>query len=506
MSLLKNASKVSVLTLASRVCGYIRDGVFASIFGAQAELDVFLLAFKIPNFMRRIFAEGAFSQAFIPVLTQYQNEEEDKRAEFLSKIFSMLVWSVSCLTILVWCMPAWVVTIFAYGLTKSPEKMQLAIKMVCWTFPYLGFVTLTGFFAAALQTKGRFIPGAFAPICLNIVLILGAGLSSFWAYEPIDILTMAVPVAGVMQMLVVWWGYKQCYPKIKLTANVRDTGVWKVLSLMLAAVYGVSISQVGLIVDNVILSTLAAGSVSWMYYAERLSYLPLGVFGVAMTTVLVPALACSAQSNNHQAYEKQIGWGIKGAVLVGLPAAIILSVLAEPIVITLFHYGRFSSYDVTQTAGALAILALGVPAFMMVKVLSSAFYARQDTLSPVKYATVSLVLNIIIALTMVRWWQHHAVALAVVCSAYMNLGLLYNGLVSRKLYVASSNLVQDCVKISIACLPLYGVLMCGPDDWLVLGVVGKLLALTTVITAAFSSYVGCLWLANMQIMAMVTQR
>ena len=506
MSVLKNASKVSMLTLVSRVFGYVRDATFAMMFGAQAELDVFLLAFKIPNLMRRIFAEGAFSQAFIPVLTQYQSEEEGRRNQFLAKIFSMLVWSVSGLTILVWCFPGWVVTVFAYGLTKNPEKMKLAVNMVCLTFPYLGFVTLTGFFAAALQTRQRFVHGAFAPICLNIVLIIAAGLSSFWEIEPIYVLTMAVPVAGIVQMLVVWWGYQQSYPKIFLTTKVRDAGVWKVLSLMLAAVYGVSISQVGLVIDNVILSTLTAGSVSWMYYAERLSYLPLGVFGVAMTTVLVPALAGSAQGEDLQAYEKQISWGIKGAMLVGFPAAIILSVLAEPITITLFYYGRFTLFDVQQTAGALAILALGVPAFMIVKVLNSAFYARQDTLSPVKYATGALVINIIIALTMVRWWQHHAVALAVVCSAYTNLLLLYQGLASKKVYTTGPELVQDGLKITTACLPLWAVLSCGPNDWTESGVVVKLLTLGALIAAAVVTYGICLWCVNMRVANMVAQR
>lgn len=505
MSLLRSASKVSLLTLVSRVFGYVRDGVFAATFGAQAELDIFLLAFKIPNFMRRIFAEGAFSQAFIPVLTQYEQGDPQAKERFLAEMCSLLLWSVTALTMLVWLFPGVVISIFAFGLTQNPEKYKLAKEVLSMTFPYLGFVTIAGFFVAALQTKRQFIHGALAPICLNIVLIISAMIAVRISDEPVYIVSMAVPIAGFLQMFLVWTGYIKAYPSLKLVMRVKDPGLWKVLSLMLAAVYGVSVSQIGLIVDNSILSTLAEGSVSWMYYAERLSYFPLGVFGVAMTTVLVPALASSMHSKNEVGYRAQISWGLKGALLIGLPAAISLSCLAQPITITLFYYGKFSWYDVIQTSQALAILALGVPAFMIVKVLNSAFYARQDTWTPVKYATCALCVNIAVAAGGVAWLQHKSIAFAIVTSAYTNMFLLFWGLYKKNLYTIRGDLAWDLVKIHIASIPLASVLICGPQTWQYMSIVYKLCSLVGLFSLSWGCYAICLWLGNMRISTLATQ-
>lgn len=505
MSLLKSASKVSVLTLVSRIFGYMRDMVFAMSFGAQAELDIFLLAFKIPNFMRRIFAEGAFSQAFIPVLTQYQASETLGQKEFLSKIFCMLLVSVMTLTIGVWSFPKQILTVFAYGLTKDPDKLALASTLLCYTFPYLGLVTISGFFAAALQTKRQFVHAALAPIALNVVLITTAYYAHIWALQPIVVLSMGVPVAGCIQAWMLWSAYTKHYPNIYLTWDLGDPGIWRVLTLMLAAVYGVSISQIGLIIDNVILSTLAEGSVSWMYFAERVSYLPLGVFGVAMTTVLVPALAHSAQSSNNNAYQTQISWGVKGALLIGLPACVTLMLLAEPVTTTLFHHGRFSWHDVKQTASALRILACGIPAFMLVKVLNSSFYAKQDTWTPVKYATMSLVVNIIVACSTVLWWQHNAIALAIVASAYTNVFLLYYGLHMQGIYRLSTDACWDLGKIQAAVLPAALVYMVDCGNWLEMGTLQKMLTLAGWLLLAGAVYFCALWYSNIKIRSMITQ-
>ena len=305
---------------------------------------------------------------------------------------------------------------------------------------------------------------------------------------------------------MVWLGYRRYYPGLRLVFQVSDPGLWKVLSLMVAAVYGASVSQIGLIVDNSILSTLASGSVSWMYYAERLSYLPLGVFGVAMTTVLVPALASSMYKKNEESYKSQISWGIKGATLIGLPAAITLSILAQPITIVLFYYGKFSWHDVLQTSGALAILALGVPAFMIVKVLNSAFYARQDTWTPVRYATYALVVNIIIACLGVRFWQHKSIALAIVCSAYTNMFFLLRGLYQKNIFTISMELARDLGKIHLACIPLAFSLISGPSIWQSMLLDKQFLLLVITSAVAWMIYIITLWCTNIRLTSLFAQK
>lgn len=496
MSLLKSASKVSFLTMLSRVTGFVRDGVMAVIFGAQSEFDVFLLVFKIPNFMRSIFVEGAFSQAFIPVMTEYLQKGEQERSHFLSRVFSLLLFSVVSLTFLVWFFPSVVVKLFAYGLTRDPERFNMAVELVRYIFPYLGMVTISGFFAASLQTKKRFSLAAIVPALLNVVLITAAIIANYYTDNPIYGLAYAVPIAGALQVFLLARAYFKMYPSIGLRIDVLDPGIVKILALMLAAIYGVSVSQIGLVFDNIILSSLAPGSVSWIYYAERLSYLPLGVFGVAITTVLTPELARTCQSKNILHFSKQLEWGIISAAILGIPSAIGLYFLSDSIIATLFNHGRFTSFDVVQSSRSLQVLSIGIPAFMWVKVLASAFYARQDTVTPVKCATGALIVNMLVAVIASRFIQHVGISLAIVCSAYTNVVLLGMYLYSNKVYRVSSYVISETAKILVASSSIAVVYMCIPVSSL--GIISKLVYLGSVVMISIVVYFICLRLFSIR--------
>jgi len=434
-TLLRSTSLVSFMTLLSRLVGFGRDMVIAYCFGTTAATDAFFVAFRIPNFMRRLFAEGAFSQAFVPVLAEYQKTATTVQVRlFLAKVSGCLgfvLFLVSAIGVL--ASPI-VVYVFAPGFWDDPYRSVLATEMLRITFPYLMLISLTAMSGAVLNTYGYFGIPAFTPIFLNITMILAALYVSPHLHIPVYGLALGVLVAGFVQLffqlpflyqrgLLVW-------PKI----GFHDPGVSRVMRLMVPALFGVSIAQLNLMVDTIFASFLKKGSVSWLYYTDRLTDFPLGVFGVAIATVILPHLSRRHAAGEVSRFSRSLDWGIRLQLLIGLPAGLGLAIFSAPMIAACFGYGAFHLPDILATQKSLVTLSLGIPAFMLVKVLASAFYAMQDIKTPVKIGAIAMVLNTILCAAFIHFLAHAGLTLASAIAGYFNAGGLIWILNRRGLY------------------------------------------------------------------------
>tara|TARA_R110000850_G_scaffold112472_14_gene226463 strand:- start:1669 stop:3276 length:1608 start_codon:yes stop_codon:yes gene_type:complete len=433
--LLRSSSKVGVMTMASRVLGLLRDVVFAHTIGAGGGADAFFVAFKIPNFMRRLFAEGAFAQAFVPVLSEYRSQGSlaavkaliDRVAGGLGLVL-LLVTAVAVLG------APLVATVFAPGFHADAAQFALATDMIRITFPYLMLISLTGLTGAILNSYDHFAVPAFTPVLLNVCLIGAALLAAPHFDPPALALAWGVLAAGVVQLVfqLPFLMRLQLLPSPKV--DWADPGVKRILALMVPALFGVSVSQINLMLDTIIASLLPSGSISWLYYSERLADLPLGVFAIAIATVILPNLSRQHAARDPESFARTLDWALRLICLIALPAIIALIILAEPILITLFQYGATSAADTAMAALSLRAYALGLLAFMLIKVLAPGFYARQDMKTPVRIGiiamAINMVLNLVFVLPLHYYWQigHVGLALATSLAAYVNSFLLYRGL------------------------------------------------------------------------------
>jgi putative peptidoglycan lipid II flippase len=448
--LLKQSSVVAACTLVSRLLGFVRDIIFATLFGATASFDAFLCAFKIPNFFRRLFGEGAFSQAFVPVLVNLSKEHDEETVRrFISRIFSNLSIILLFLIAIVECVSPLVVLVFAPGFAHHLERYHLATNLLRIMFPYMLLISLTALCGAILNTHKRFAVPAFAPVLLNVAFIVVALSLSSHVSQPIYLLAAAVLVGGVLQLALqipVLIRLK-LFPRFDL--NWRDPGVTRVLKLMVPALFGVSVAQISLLVDNFFASFLRLGSLSWLYYSDRLTYLPLGVIGVAIATVVLPEL--SRQSNQHaKQYSRTLDWALRSALLVGVPAALSLIVLAGPMLATFFLRGNFSVFDVIMTEHSLWAFAFGLPAFMLIKILASAFYARENVKTPVKIAAIALLVNIVgnvVLIHIIHQYKHAGLALSTSIAAYVNATFLLVILIRKKIFVPSHDWLKYALRL-----------------------------------------------------------
>lgn len=417
---------VGGLTLISRVTGFIRDMVIAYIFGAGSSTDAFLVAFKIPNFLRRLFAEGAFSQAFIPILSEYRMQRGEGAVKILVAQVAGSLGGILILIALIGIIGAsWWVLLFAPGFFHHPEKYQLTVEMLQITFPYLFFIALTAFAGGILNTYGHFAVPALTPVLLNLTMIGAAwGLSPYFEH-PILALAWGVSLAGIIQLTFQLPFLHRLHLVSKPRFNWYDEGVTKVRQLMIPAIFGVSVSQINLLIDTLLASFLATGSVSWLYYSDRLIEFPLGVFGLALSTVMLPTLSKSVAQGDMQTYAHTLDWALRWVCLILIPSTLGLMVLAGPILATLFHSGQFTDHDVFMTTRSLIAYTLGLTGFVLVKVLASGFYSRQDTKTPVKIGIIAMVSNIVLNFIFIFPLQHAGLALSISLSALLNAGLLY---------------------------------------------------------------------------------
>lgn len=434
-SLLRSTSLVSLMTFLSRIMGFVRDMIIAQLFGAGAGMDAFYVAFKIPNFMRRLFAEGSFSQAFVPVLSEYQHSRTLPEVRlFLARIAGTLSIILLFVTVIGILASPLIIRIFAPGFGDDTLRFTLASTMLQLTFPYLMLISLTGMAGAILNTYGYFGVPAFTPVFLNISMILCALYLSPHCTIPVVGLAWGVLIAGIVQLLFqIPFLYRRDL-LIKPQLKRKDEGVSKVMRLMLPSLFGVSVAQINLLIDTMFASFLPIGSVTWLYFTDRLVDFPLGVFGVAIATVILPHLSRRKAEQNAPQFSQALDWGLRLLLLIGLPAGIGLAVFAMPAIATCFAYGKYSAWDVLQTQRSLITLSLGVPGFMMVKVLASGFYACQDIKTPVKVGVIAMVVNSILCALLFRPFAHAGLALASSIASYVNCGILLVLLVRRKIF------------------------------------------------------------------------
>ncbi len=441
--LLRSSSVVGSMTMLSRVLGLLRDMVFARVIGADALADAFFVAFKIPNFFRRLFAEGAFAQAFVPVLGEYREKGTPAAVKaLLDSVAGVLGSSLIVLTVLVVIASPLVTALFAFGFWLDyPDKFNAASTMLRITFPYLMLISLTGLAGAILNSYDRFAVPAFTPVLLNITLIAAALVAAPWFDAPVYALAWGVLVAGVVQLLFQLPFLAQIDRLPSPKVDWRDDGVRRVLRLMVPAIFGVSVSQINLLLDTVIASFLPTGSISWLYYSDRLSELPLGVFGIAIATVILPSLSRQHAARTTEVFSRTLDWALRMVLLVAIPAAVALMMLAEPILATLFYYGDvMTPRDIGMATLSLQAYAIGLIAFMLIKVLAPGYFARQDMKTPVRIGVIALVTNMVLNLAFALPLHHYfgighvGLALATSLAAMLNAGLLFRGLYRFGIY------------------------------------------------------------------------
>lgn len=434
--MIKSSLTFSGITFVSRVFGYLRDAVVMIVFGASGLTDAFLVAFRLPNFLRRLFAEGAFTQALVPVLAEFK--EKRSLAEFRTltdRTAGALAVALAVITVAGIALAPILIRIFAPGFTADATRLELATHMLRITFPYIFFISLTALAAGILNCHGRFGVPAFTPILLNLSLIAAALWLAPTMEEPITALAWGVLIAGGVQLAaqLPFLARLGVLPRPRL--GFRDEGVRRIVQLMSPAIFGASVVQVNLLIDTLIASFLAAGSISWLYIADRFVEAPVGLFAVALATVLLPRLARHYAAGEHAGFVESLGWGLRIEWLIALPCVVGFAILAEPILVSLVQYREFTPADTHMARMAMLAYAAGLPAFMLVKLLSAAFFARQNTRLPVRIAVVAMIANVVMNLAFVGLWRtmdwtgaHAGLALATSLSAWLNCALLARAL------------------------------------------------------------------------------
>ena len=466
--LLRSSGVVSFFTMLSRVLGLARDIIFARVIGAEALADVFFVAFKIPNFFRRLFAEGAFAQAFVPVLGEYrQNGSQAALKELVSRVFGTLGMALLVLTLVIVVAAPFFAALFApKWYLNDPFKFNATAEMLRITFPYLLFISMTGVAGGILNSYDRFAVPAFTPALLNLSLIFAALIAAPWFDQPTYALAWGVLAAGAIQFCFQLPFLARIHMLPVPTVDWRHPGVRKILRLMGPAIFGVSVSQINLMLDTMLATFLPTGSVSWLYYSDRLSELPLGVFAVAIATVILPNLSRHHAASSVEAYSQTLDWALRMVLLIAVPAAAALMLLAEPILATLFLYGEvMTPRDMSMATLSLRAYSTGLIAFMLIKVLAPGFFARQDMRTPVRIGVIAMVsnmaLNLILVIPLHLYWQigHMGLALATSLSAFLNALLLFLALRSKAIYVPDRAWLRFMVTLLLAVILMVATLI-----------------------------------------------
>lgn len=474
--LLRSGLIVSSMTLISRILGLLRDVVIANLMGAGAAADVFFFANKIPNFLRRLFAEGAFAQAFVPVLTEYEKKQSfDEVKQLIAAVSGTLGSIVTIVTILGVLGSSVITALFGFGWFldwwnggPDGQKFELASFMLKITFPYLWFITFTALSGAILNTLGKFAVAAFTPVFLNVAIIGCALFVSPHLQQPEIGLAMGVFIGGAVQFLFQIPFLRKEKLLVKPTWNWHHPGVVKIRVLMIPALFGVSVSQINLLLDTFIASFLQTGSISWLYYSDRLLEFPLGLFGIAIATVILPSLSSSHVTQSKEYFAKTLDWGMRMVCILGFPAMLGLIVLAEPMLRVLFMRGEFVSHDVVMASMSLWAYGSGLLSFMMVKILAPGYYARQDTRTPVKFGMIAMVSNMVLNIIFAIPYGYVGLAIATSISATLNAGLLWFGLYQKGIYQKQQDSVSVLLRIMLAALVMAaGLVMFNPSlqEW-----------------------------------------
>jgi len=475
--LLKSTAVTGGMTLLSRISGLVRDMVFANLLGAGTGIaaDAFYVAFRIPNFLRRIFAEGAFSQAFVPVLAEYRAKGDISAArafvDHLAGLFGLILLGVAIVGILG---APLIVMVLAPGFLADTAKYALTVEMLRVVFPYIFFISLVAMAAGILNTYRRFGVAEFTSVLLNLSLIASAYWLAPYLDPPARALAWGVFIAGIVQLVFQFpfLARLQLLPRPRLAFREQNEGVRRVMKLMVPAIFGVSIAQVNLLVNTLLASFLVTGSVSWLYYSDRLMEFPVGVFGIALATVILPSLAHRHANDSREEFSRLLDWALRWAMVIGVPATVGLIVLSGPLVATIYHHGKFTPQDVQMSTAALVAFSAGLPGFILVKILAPGFYARQDTRTPVRIGMMTMLINVVLSLALIFPLKHVGLAAAISISALVNAGLLYRWLRRHDVYRPLSGWRNFLARIGAASAIMGLVLAWGAgglDAWIASG-------------------------------------
>lgn len=507
MNLLKSLAAVSSMTMISRVLGFIRDAIIARYFGAGMATDAFFVAFKLPNLLRRIFAEGAFSQAFVPILAEYKSQQgEEATRTFIAYIAGLLTLVLAIVTVIGVIAAPIIILITAPGFTEPVEKFELAALMLRITFPYIFLISLASLAGAILNTWNRFSVPAFVPTFLNLSMIGFTLFASPYFNPPILSLAVAVIVGGILQLLYQLPYLKKIGMLVLPRLNLKDSGVWRVLKQMGPAILGVSVGQISLIINTIFASFLVTGSVSWMYYADRLMEFPSGVLGVALGTILLPSLSRSFSKGDIKQYSELLDWGLRLCFLLALPSAVALGILSKPLISTLFEYGQFTALDSDMTQQALVAYSVGLLGLMLIKVLAPGFYSRQDIKTPVKIAIMTLLLTQVMNLAFIIPLRHAGLALSISIAACFNAGLLFWQLRKKQLFKPQAGWFTFIAKIIIAVMMMSIVLWLGSEllpNWSTGSMLSRMSRLLLVVVAGIIAYFGMLTLLGFKLRQLI---
>lgn len=489
------------MTLISRVSGLIRDVVMANVLGSSALADAFFVAFKIPNFLRRIFGEGAFSQAFVPVFSELTERNTHQAKQFVNSTAGALALITFLLTVAGMVFAPQLVAFYARGFLSDPQKFHATVEALRIMFPYLFCISLVAMAGGILNTMNRFAVPAVTPVLLNVCMIL-----AMWLLVPVtnhatQALAIGVAVAGVVQLAfqipsLLKLGY---LPSFKIDPHSEP--MRRVFRLMLPAVFSVSVAQVNMFVNTLLATFLATGSVSWLYYSDRLMEFPVGVFGIALATVVLPSLSKAHSSGDASHFSNMMDWALRWVLVIALPATFALYVLAVPLLSTIFQYGNFSASDVVNSALALRAFSVGVCGFIFVKVLAPGFFARQDTQTPMRIAVVAVAVNVILSIVLVKSMQHTGLALAISIAAWVNAGLLFLILKIRKIYVVQPGWLWFFSRVAIAVAAMTAVLHFSNalnEVWFEWGVWQRCLRLSLLVVAGAGTYFFALMLLGIR--------
>jgi putative peptidoglycan lipid II flippase len=507
MNLLRALATVSGMTLLSRILGFVRDFVIARTFGAGLATDAFFVAFKLPNLLRRMFAEGAFSQAFVPILGEYKNRRgDDDTRQLIDHVASLLSLALFAVTAIGVAAAPLLVWISAPGFSADAGKFELTVTLTRITFPYILFMSLVALAGGILNTWSRFALPAFTPVLLNVAFIVMALFGAPYFDPPVLALAWAVFIGGVLQLAIQFPALRRIAmlprPSLDWRSAWSDPGVRRVAILMGPALIGVSVSQISLLINTIFASFLQTGSVSWLYYADRLMEFPAGMLGAALGTILLPSLSRHHARDNATGYSNLLDWGLRLTLLLAAPAALALALLAVPLIATLFHHGAFDWNDVLRTREALIAYSIGLTGMILVKVLAPGFYARQNIRTPVQIALVSLVATQAMNLAFVGWLQHAGLALSIGLAACLNAGLLYRGLRRNGVYQPQPGWGAFTLKLLVALAVMGGGLWYGTGntaDWMTYGSVERVVRIALLTTLGALGYFATLWVLGFRL-------
>lgn len=453
--MLRSSAIFSAMTLLSRIAGFVRDRLQAQLFGTDAAVSAFVVAYRIPNYLRRIFAEGSFASAFVPVLTELKQKGDDKALQdFLDHVAGALLAAVIVVSGLGMLAAPLIARLFLAMADTDADTIPLTANMLRITFPYLVFISMTALAGSVLNSFRQFGLPALTPVLHNVAVIVAMLTLSGLFDVPEYALAWGVLAAGVLQFLTLWPAMRRLGLKPRFRFDFSHPGVRRVRTLMLPTIFSSSVAQVNLLVGTMFASGLIANAQSWLYYSDRLTELPLGLFGVAIGTVILPQLSRHHADADAAGYSQALDWGLRMVVLIGMPAAVGLALLAEPLTAALYMGGEFTALDTRMTSRALIAMSVGIPTFMLAKVLLPAFYARQDTRTPMRAAVITVVVNVVLTIAIVLPWRamgweapHAGIALATALAGLVNAALLWRALRREQIYVAEPGWLRWLLRI-----------------------------------------------------------